>query len=237
MHALRTLRRPGAAAPPTAARTGAAPRAGQPTHSRHRTAVAASDSADAVADAAKAAIVDKIGQDAASAAAESLGAPPEPRLPGARPFSTALAVGLASAAFDSYYQAVGADESAAWTEASGTRVQYINAGALAAAARGVLTVTLSSADGLTASDAWGTSDPYAVVKVGACGHRSATVATAAAAAGAVERERVKGVLFFLLCNQATRNTDQHSTPVKINTHKLVHARHASLYRPRIAHVF
>ena len=172
MHTLRTIK-PAAASP--RASTTAPARACARAAPRRRVAVAAQPN-DAVTDAAKKAIVEKIGQDVAEAAAVSMGAPPQPRLPGARPFSTALAIGLASAAFDSYYQALGADETAAWTEASGTRVQYINAGALAAAARGVLTVTLASADGLTAADAWGTSDPYAVVSVGACGHKSATVA-------------------------------------------------------------
>ena len=175
MHTLRTIRP--AAAPsraPTAAPAPACARAAP-----RRRVVVASQPNDAVTDAAKKAIVDKIGQDVAEAAAVTMGTPPQRRLPGARPLSTALAVGLASAAFDSHYQAMGADETAAWTETSHsscTRVQYINAGALAAAARGVLTVTLASADGLTAANALGTSDPYSIVSVGACDHKSATVA-------------------------------------------------------------
>lgn len=140
---------------------------------RPRCSPPSATSNDATADAAEQALRDAAGADVDVAA---LGSPPAPRLPGARPFSVPLAIGLASAAFDAYYEAVGADPAAAWTDAAGVRVQYINAQALKAAATGVLTVTLASASGLAAADAWGTSDPYAVVRAGGCGHRSATVA-------------------------------------------------------------
>lgn len=159
---------------PPAARTPAAGRICR-RPARPLTAPPAASSNDATAEAAEQALRSK-GADAAAAVVEAMGAPPQPRLPGARPFSVPLAIGLASAAFDAYYEAVGADPAAAWMDVAGARVQYINKAALRAAARGVLTVTLASASGLTASDAWGTSDPYAMVRVGGCGHRSATVA-------------------------------------------------------------
>ena len=119
--------------------------------------------------------------DATEAAAAALkgvpqttsGSPPDPR-PGARPFSIPLAIGLASAAFDAYYEALDCP-APPLKDGDGCETRYIAAPVLRQAAKATLTITLDCADGLPAADAWGTSDPYAVVACGAASFRSTTV--------------------------------------------------------------
>jgi len=115
----------------------------------------------------------------------SRGGPPPPR-PGALPFDTPLAIALAGAAFEAYNSPAGfemADPSgrdfAAFVDADGTTTRYFDPQVLAAATCGgaVASLRVSRAEGLPASDAWGTSDPYFVAELRgrAAAHRSAVV--------------------------------------------------------------
>lgn len=111
------------------------------------------------------------------------GGPPPPR-PGALPFDTPLAIALAGAAFEAYNSPTGFDVDSkgndfALVDADGARTHYLDPKVLAAASCGgvVATVRVSRAQGLPASDAWGTSDPYflAELKGRASAHQSAVV--------------------------------------------------------------
>lgn len=153
--------------PGTARRSPAADRRAQaipPPARRRPRPPSASDAADATE--AAAAVLE-------GAVPAPTGAPPDPR-PGARPFSVPLAIGLASAAFDAYYEALDCP-GPALRDADGCETKYIAAPVMRQAARSTLALTLERADGLPAADAWGTSDPYAIVSCGAASFRSTTV--------------------------------------------------------------
>lgn len=111
------------------------------------------------------------------------GGPPPPR-PGALPFDTPLAIALAGAAFEAYNSPTGFGVDSrgndfAFVDADGTKTHYLDPKVLAAASSGgvVATVAVRRAEGLPASDAWGTSDPYflAGLRGRAAAHQSAVV--------------------------------------------------------------